>query len=130
MDDDLPQINLTPLIDVLFVVLVIFMWIAPSILYEKVALPKTALPEKRADSHKQRAVTISVDAKNQIFWGKEALSSFEDIEVRLKALSIEEKQQIPLLFHDEKAAFGSFHRIKELLEKEGFEDMDIALGPP
>jgi hypothetical protein len=35
---------------------------------------------------------------------------------------------IPFIFHDEKASFGKYQQIKNLLEKIGFDEMDIVLS--
>ena len=76
----LSEINVTPLIDLAFALLIIFMITTP--LLEQtipLRLPLETANERPGD--KERFQTISIDAEGQLYWGEEAVDA-----TRLNAL--------------------------------------------
>jgi biopolymer transport protein ExbD len=72
-DDEevMSEINMTPLVDVMLVLLIIFMLTVPVLTQSvDVELPKTS---SEVASQKPDAVTIAIDASGDIFWGEEKL---------------------------------------------------------
>jgi len=72
-DDEevMSEINMTPLVDVMLVLLIIFMLTVPVLTQSvDVELPKTS---SEVASQKPDAVTISIDASGDIFWSEEKL---------------------------------------------------------
>ncbi len=68
-----PNINITPLVDVVLVLLIIFMVIAPALEQGvSVKLPSVSAPD--GNDKKEEPITLSVDASGQTFLEKEALS--------------------------------------------------------
>jgi biopolymer transport protein ExbD len=66
------EINTTPLVDVMLVLLVIFIITAPLFTHAiELALPDAKAPALEA---KRKPVTISIDASGQIYWNAQALS--------------------------------------------------------
>ena len=83
----LSEINVTPLIDLAFVLLIIFMIATPLIEH---SIP-IELPEKETESTTPNAVdfeTISIDREGRYFWGKEAIK-WEALENRLSAIAMQ-----------------------------------------
>ncbi len=84
--DAMSEINVTPLIDLAFALLIIFMITAP--LLEQtipVNLPKeTATPQITPEEPNMRNLTLNADL--QIFWEGEAVTS-EDLKIRLQELA-------------------------------------------
>lgn len=126
--DDLPHeesfINLTPLIDVVFVVLISFIIIAPLVQIEKINLAEAG---KTAENSKIHGIKIYVKADDTIELNQKKM----DLNELLKAMVTYKKKDpsaIPFVFHDEKASFGRYQQIKNLLEKVGFDEMDIVLS--
>ena len=127
LETEEPTINLTPLIDVVFVVLIIFILIAPMLDVDKVSLA----PGKEAkESHKIEAssLTIHVQADNSIL-----IQSKPVLPEQLFSFLLQEKrknpQQIPQLFQDKRASFGTYQLIKNAVESAGFEELDVLLQP-
>jgi biopolymer transport protein ExbD len=76
-DDLVSDINVTPLVDVMLVLLVVFIVTAPLLTNAvKVQLPQTATT---APLEQKTAITLSIDAKGRIFIDKQeyALSALE-----------------------------------------------------
>ena len=78
------DINVTPMVDVMLVLLVIFMITAPLINHAiKLDLPTA---QSAAMPQKAQTITLSVDAKGALYLESESLN-FTDLEVRMAALS-------------------------------------------
>ncbi len=122
-------INLTPLIDVVFVVLILFILIAPMLELERVQLASGSLKEKEALAIPgEKFLTIHVQADNTILVNrsKVALAGLVPL---LQALHAKNPQAIPQLFHDKKAYFGTYQAVKNAVEAAGFEELDLILEP-
>lgn len=124
LDENL--INLTPLIDVVFVVLISFIIIAPLLEADHIDLATSTV---RSDKNVSKTnIVLKVKEDNSILINNRLVTLFE-----LGKL-LKEKKQInpkdtPQLYHDKKACFGTYQSIKNLVEAAGFEQMDIILQP-
>ena len=117
-------INLTPLIDVVFVVLIMFILIAPMVEVDRVQLAEGAHSEKQSPSSTQ-TISIHVRADNSIYLNKREVTP-QELEAALRALNT---NTTPQLFHDKEARFGTFQMVKNGLERAGFHNVDIVLAP-
>ena len=119
-----PLINLTPLIDVVFVVLIAFMLLAPILNVQDVELAQGGndlVPCSAASP-----LTLTVRKDNTLwFQGKE--TSFQDLPQQLARAKKEYPHVTPQLIHDRKAMFGTYQKIKTALENAGFVQMDLVL---
>jgi biopolymer transport protein TolR len=80
-----PEINITPLVDVVLVLLIIFMVIAPALEHgERVELPgvRNADPQEK---QKMDVVTVTAAASGSLYWEKE---SVDDAELRTRATAL------------------------------------------
>ncbi len=76
--DDEPDLNITPFVDVMLVLMAILMVTAPTMTYqEKIDLPEGT---KSKEVDKESTVTIRMDRDKNIYFGKErfTLSNFRD----------------------------------------------------
>ena len=73
-DDDFnPEINTTPLVDVMLVLLIIFIITIPVINHSvKIDLPRAS---SQPDDLKPQNINLDIDAQGQIFWDKEAIDA-------------------------------------------------------
>ena len=124
LDENL--INLTPLIDVVFVVLISFILIAPLLEVDHINLAEGST--KSDKNIEQTSIVLKVKEDNSILINNRLVTLLE-----LKDLLKEKKRsnpnQIPQLYHDKKATFGSYQSIKNLVELAGFEKLDVVLQP-
>lgn len=123
---DEPFINLTPLIDVVFVVLITFMLIAPALDIDSVNLAQSGGTEKK--EMQTGPIAITVHADNSI-WYQGSKVSLAQLETILKQEKKRQPHAIPQLIHDMKAQFGTYQMLKNSLESIGFEQMDVVLKP-
>jgi len=126
---DEPLINLTPLIDVVFVVLISFMIIAPVIDTDHVQLaPGLANRPKDSSATQSGALTIVVRADNSI-WVDHRPIALSGLDKWLQAEKKIHPHAIPKLIHDSRAQFGTYQSVKNRIEACGFEEMDVILQP-
>lgn len=120
-----PLINLTPLIDVVFVVLIAFMIIAPLLDVDKIQLAIGSDQAKRSDGIKT-ALIITVRQDNTI-WVEGQVIALSDLKNLLSQTRKKNPRAIPKLIHDKRAQFGTYQEIKNMLEACGFEEMDLVV---
>ncbi|EAL5963385.1 ExbD/TolR family protein [Campylobacter jejuni] len=85
-DDEKPELNITPLVDIMLVLLAILMVTAPSITYEeKINLPQGS--QKNTSVPTIKSLIISINAKKEIFLNQEKYDfiSFADNLAQRKA---------------------------------------------
>lgn len=128
-EEDEPLINLTPLIDVVFVVLIAFMIIAPLLDIDKVQLaqaPDAAQKKESLQENSPLAITVRQD--NTIWVGQRQIA-LSDLDAWLRKEKARHPEGIPKLFQDSRAQFGIYQAIKNRVEACGFEELDVVLQP-
>lgn len=125
-----PTVNLTPLIDVVFVILIMFIVIAPLLELDRVELANA--PSLMLDSihsaQETSPIAIHVHKDNQI-WFKDQIVSAEELKEKLIEAKKEFPTTHPQLYHDRTAHFGVYQSVKNALEESGFSQVDIILKP-
>ncbi len=124
------HINMTPLIDVVFVVLIMFIIIAPMLELDRVQLASSAQRDTKemAVVQENSPVAIHVHEDNSI-WLNNRIVSEKELVQHLKEAKRLYPQKIPQLFHDKKAQFGTYQTVKNAVETAGFEQLDVILQP-
>lgn len=127
-DDSL--LNLTPLIDVVFVLLITFILIAPILKFDRIDLAPFAQEKKESSipAQTRQSITIRVFDDNTVTINNRAITE-KDLLATLISLKKNHPTEIPLLFHDKQATFGTYQMVKNAVESAGFEEMDIFLKP-
>ena len=125
-DDVVSEINITPLVDVMLVLLIVFIVTAPLLTNSvKVNLPKAA-PTQNLDQNK--AVVVSVKPDGDIYLDKELvqLAVFEQEIQRRK----QENPELALnLNADEKVPYGTVAKILANIERVGVNKLSIVTVP-
>jgi biopolymer transport protein ExbD len=121
-----PVINLTPLIDVVFVVLIAFMLIAHVLDIDSVDLAQSGGGEKK--ELEAGPLSIIVHADNSI-WIQGTKVSLAQLQAHLKQEKKRHPNAVPQLIHDKQAQFGTYQSVKNMLETTGFAQMDVILKP-
>lgn len=123
-------LNLTPLIDVVFVLLITFILIAPLLKYDRIELSsaRDQKKEEQLPTENRNSITIRVYEDNSITINHREIT-FKELYPLLVALKHSHPHEIPILFHDQRASFGTYQMIKNSVESAGFEELDILLKP-
>lgn len=123
----LSEINVTPMVDVMLVLLIIFMVAAPLMTVGvPVQLPKTAAAKT---SENKKPVVVSVDKDGHAFLAKEALSP-EGALARLRAVAAEDPGQTVLVRGDKDVPYGKVMEVMGLVGQAGFAKVSLIANAP
>jgi len=125
-----PTVNLTPLIDVVFVILIMFIVIAPLLELDRIQLAdsKGQYLGNSISVQESSPIAIHVSQDNSI-WFSGKLVAIADLPELLKRSKKNFPNIRPQLFHDRKAQFGTYQSVKNAAEEAGFDQLDIILKP-
>ncbi len=111
------DINVTPLVDIVLVLLIIFMVITPMLQRgAEVKLPKAVNAESKEDSGE--ATIISVKEDGSLYLGND-LITVDLLERELNAILLTEPFKFILIKGDAKAHYGDVRKAMEVCEKVG-----------
>ena len=124
-----PLINLTPLIDVVFVILIMFIVIAPLLELDRIELAhgQTSSGSQTA-AQESSPISLHVFKDNTIHLNHQPIK-LDQLTSSLKAAKERYPQAQPQVFHDKNAHFGTYQAIKNASEAAGFAQLDIVLEP-
>ena len=126
-EGDEELINLTPLLDVLFLILVFFILIAPLLDFDRIDLaPSSENKQELSPLNENSSIKIYVQKDNSIWLGTHAVS-MNDLTIALHQYYQSKPKDIPQLYPDQNASFGTYQKIKNLVETIGFEQLDVVL---
>jgi len=123
----LSEINVTPLVDVMLVLLIVFMVTAPLIQHEgiKVALPQVrASPQATAED----ALTLSVDLNQRIYLGQTEIPITE-LETKLKHNAKIQEARAIYFQADRRIPYGVAARVLAMAERVGINNVMIVTDP-
>jgi biopolymer transport protein ExbD len=110
------EINVTPLVDVMLVLLVIFMVTAPFLMQSvQVNLPKTAAVAKLPNL---KALDLMVNAQGEVFVDQKAVAG-QDLEGQLKSYAAEHENVSIRLKADERVPYGRIAQVMAAINRAG-----------
>jgi len=121
------QINVTPLVDVMLVLLVIFMVTAP-ILQQGV---QVALPKVKAEAlpGKEEQFVVSITRDNQIYLNDTKLEA-SALTDKLAAIARERPDRQVFIRADEQVPYGEVIRTMAAIKAAGIENVGMVTQPP
>ena len=122
--DDKPELNITPLVDVMLVLLAILMVIAPNIIYEEnIKLPQGSTSKQLS---KIPPVHISIDKDKNVKINKDSylLNAFMD-NFLLYSSKLDKKATV-LISADESLDYGLVMSILAAVKQAGFSEVSLA----
>ena len=129
-EEEHPTVNLTPLVDVVFSILIMFIIVAPMLNLDRVELAESA-EQAKSDGVSVRdssSLTIHVHEDNTI-WINQRLVDATHLPELLKQERQRHPDARPQLYHDRRAQFGTYQNVKNAVEAAGFDQLDIILKP-
>ena len=125
-DDVLSEINITPLVDVMLVLVVALIVTAPLLNNAiKLNLPKTVATQP---PQARKPVNVSVDAKGQVFVDREPVT-LSALELKLRTLQAAQPDLAVHLSSDEAVNYGSVAKVMALVEHAGITRVAVLTSP-
>ncbi|MGI9103076.1 MAG: ExbD/TolR family protein [Terriglobales bacterium] len=121
----LADINITPLVDVVLVLLIIFMLTAPILQSGiEVAVPKTKTVKEITEDR----VVISIDRQQRVFLGNDPININQIADALHRKVRDPERQSI-FLRADENVPFGAFAAVMDAVKQSGITNVSIVTQP-
>ncbi|MBM3192641.1 MAG: biopolymer transporter ExbD [Chlamydiae bacterium] len=127
LDSEGDLINLTPLLDVLFLILVFFILIAPLLEFDRIELAPSSENKQELSSFSENTPLKMYVQKDNTIWLSSKQISLNDLFIALDQYYKTNPNTIPQLYQDQNASFGTYQKIKNLVETIGFEQLDVVL---
>jgi biopolymer transport protein ExbD len=126
-DKPLSEINTTPLVDVMLVLLIIFLITIPVITQSvNVNLPKAAnIPTQT----KPENINIAVDADGNVFWNTGMVQNQEALLERLKAVAVMDPQPEIHVRGDKSTKYEHIGRVIVLCQRSGIQKVGFITEP-
>ena len=121
----LSDINITPLVDVVLVLLIIFMVTAPVLQSGiEVSVPKTRTVKEITEER----MVISIDKRQRVFMGNDPVN-INEIANRLRQKIRDPQHQSVFIRADEDVPFGAFATVMDAVKGAGITNVSIVTQP-
>jgi biopolymer transport protein TolR len=119
------DINITPLVDVVLVLLIIFMLTAPALQSGiDVSVPKT----KTVKEITQPRMVLTIDKDQQVFL-QDKLVNLADLPTLLRQPNTDPAKEVIYLRADERVPFGAFASVMDAVKQAGITNISIVTQP-
>ena len=128
LEESIPDINTTPLVDVMLVLLIIFLITIPVVNF---SVP-VELPKQRNEVRETRPenIVISVDARGQLYWLDAPIAGTPALIERLKAVAQLDPQPEVQIRGDLKSNYDPVGRIVYACQRAGIAKVGFITEPP
>ena len=117
-------INVTPLVDVMLVLLIIFMVITPMLQKgPPVIMPKASNPPPKPEDKTQILITVS--EKKVVYVDKEAMPNDEQFAARIAEEYVRNKNAQVVMKGDARLAYGDVKKVLLKVKEVGFEQVGL-----
>ncbi|MBV1775835.1 biopolymer transporter ExbD [Burkholderiaceae bacterium DAT-1] len=127
-DSMVSEINTTPLVDVMLVLLIIFLITIPAAeLVKKVPLPRETITLNQS---KPADINISVDKDGEIYWGIQHVASNDELMDRLKKEAVKVPQPEIHIHGDPNGHYDAVGRVATDCQRMGILKVGFITQPP
>jgi biopolymer transport protein TolR len=121
----LAEINITPLVDVVLVLLVIFMITAPVIQSGiQISVPKTRTVKQITEAH----MVLEIDRDGNLFLQDKPIN-IHDLTDKLRSASADPSKEVVYLRADERVQFGVFASAMDAVKQAGITNISVVTQP-
>jgi biopolymer transport protein ExbD/biopolymer transport protein TolR len=119
------DINVTPMVDIMLVLLIIFMVITPMLTKDHpVDMAKAEYPREMADADKEDAVVIAVDRTGKLFLGSTPLE-LDEVTVKVKDKIANREPKTVYLKADARSKYGDVVKVVDNVRAAGVEQLGL-----
>jgi biopolymer transport protein ExbD len=127
-DTVMSEINTTPLVDIMLVLLIIFLITSPVVMQlQKIKLPSEV---NEAVKNKPEDVNIVVNKDGEIYWGQKKLANTDELFELLKKESVKLPQPAVHVRGDMSARYEAIGRVMFQAQRAGVQKVGFVIEPP
>jgi biopolymer transport protein ExbD len=122
------EINTTPLVDIMLVLLIIFLITSPVVMQlQKIKLPSET---NQALKNKPEDVNIVVNKDGDIYWGQKKMANTDELFENLKKESVKIPQPAVHVRGDMASRYESIGRVIYTAQRAGVQKVGFVIEPP
>jgi biopolymer transport protein TolR len=119
------EINVTPMVDVMLVLLIIFMVVTPMLQKGiSVDMPKVNNPEQMPDADKEDALLVSIMRNGDVFFGTEKITP-DNLTTKVKDRLANRVDKRVYVKADSRAHFGNVVQVVDAVRAAGVDDLGL-----
>jgi biopolymer transport protein ExbD len=127
-DTVMSEINTTPLVDIMLVLLIIFLITSPVVMkLQKIKLPNEV---NEAMKNKPEDINIVVNKDGDIYWGQKRVASNDELFEMLKKESVKLPQPAVHVRGDMSSRYESIGRVLFQAQRAGVQKVGFVIEPP
>jgi biopolymer transport protein TolR len=120
------NINVTPLIDVLLVLLIIFMVVTPMLQKGiSVDMAKVNNPEQMPDADKEDALLVSITRDGKVYFGSEQVQDVDNLTTKVKDRLANKADKRVYVKADMRTRFGGVVKVVDSVRAAGVDDLGL-----
>jgi len=119
------EINVTPMVDIMLVLLIIFMVVTPMLQKgHPVDKPKAEFPREMADAEKEDAVVIAITRDGKLFLGATQVAQ-DEVTTKVKDMIANREPKTVYLSSDARAKYGDVVKVVDNVRAAGVEQLGL-----
>ena len=127
-DTVMSEINTTPLVDIMLVLLIIFLITSPVVMHlQQIKLPTET---NQAAKNKPEDVNIVVNKDGEMYWGQKHLANTDELFEYLKKESVKVPQPAVHVRGDESARYEAIGKVIYTAQRAGVQKVGFVIEPP
>jgi biopolymer transport protein TolR len=120
------EINVTPMVDVMLVLLIIFMVVTP-MLQKGISVDMAPVnnPEQMPDADKEDALLVSITRDGKVYFGSEQVQDIDNLTTKVKDRLTNKPDKRVYVKADMRAHFGSVVKVVDSVRAAGVDDLGL-----
>jgi len=120
------EINVTPMVDVMLVLLIIFMVVTPMLQKGiSVDMAKVNNPEQMPDADKEDALLVSITRDGKVYFGSEQVQDVDSLTTKVKDRLANKADKRVYVKADMRARFGGVVKVVDSVRAAGVDDLGL-----
>jgi len=120
------DINVTPMVDVMLVLLIIFMVVTPMLQKGiSVDMAKVNNPEQMPDADKEDALLVSITRDSKVYFGSEQIADVDGLTQKVKDRLSNKADKRVYVKADMRARFGGVVKVVDSVRAAGVDDLGL-----
>jgi biopolymer transport protein TolR len=120
------EINVTPMVDVMLVLLIIFMVVTPMLQKGiSVDMAKVNNPEQMPDADKEDALLVSITRDGNVYFGSEQVRDIDNLTTKVKDRLANKADKRVYVKADMRTRFGGVVKVVDSVRAAGVDDLGL-----